>query len=190
MEMKFNTDKIEVLHEEIGLWRIPQFFNSGLLSFVEKKILSTNFNQSEWGFVNDNPAYSEMLCSSPQTIVLNGFLQNPEMIKRVAEVTHTQLRHVHSRVYKFVPSMGNSFDWHSDMSGTRTIGFSVNISPRPYTGGVFMIKRLDRPELQTEFQNIGYGDAILFRISNKLRHCVSPLSGDAERVACAGWFLS
>jgi hypothetical protein len=37
--------------------------------------------------------------------------------------------------------------------------------------------------------NTGAGDAVLFRIAERLEHRVTSLRGDVPRTAYAGWFL-
>lgn len=44
-------------------------------------------------------------------------------------------------------------------------------------------------EILREVHNTGFGDALLFRISEKLTHRVQDVTGDNPKIAFAGWFL-
>jgi hypothetical protein len=45
---------------------------------------------------------------------------------------------------------------------------SVNLSPLPYAGGVFQMRERESVCSIVEFANIGWDDAILFRVSGRL----------------------
>ncbi|MEO8053458.1 MAG: hypothetical protein ABI833_23915, partial [Acidobacteriota bacterium] len=55
-------------------------------------------------------------------------------------------------------------------------------------GGVFQLRANGSGEILCELPNIQSGDAILFRISGKLNHRVSPMQGNEPKTAFAGWF--
>lgn len=94
------------------------------------------------------------------------------------------------RVYRIQAGKGHYDSWHSDIDkkNRRLIGMSVNLSPRRYRGGVLQIRDSRSKKSVYEIANIGPGDAILFRLSPRLEHQVTPVHGRAPKIAYAGWF--
>jgi len=86
------------------------------------------------------------------------------------------------------PVGGHYFPWHTDAAQNRLVGITVNLSPRPYDGGVFQMRTADSMEIITEAASGERGDAVLFRISPDLEHHVTPVTGSAPRLVLAGWF--
>ena len=55
--------------------------------------------------------------------------------------------------------------------------------------GPYLMKRSGSDEIIQEVYNTGFGDALLFRISNQLKHRVQEVKGTVPKTAFAGWFL-
>jgi hypothetical protein len=66
---------------------------------------------------------------------------------------------------------------------------SLNLSLKAYAGGALQMKLRDSDEIIQEIHNVGFGDALLFRISKQLIHRVQEVTGDIPKTAFAGWFL-
>ena len=91
------------------------------------------------------------------------------------------------------PGADHFDSWHADVGTThrdRLVGMSINLSPRPYQGGAFLLREEASGEIICALSNIGPGDAICFRISSALKHMVTPLVGKEPKTAFAGWFRS
>lgn len=91
------------------------------------------------------------------------------------------------------PAADHFDPWPADIGITkedRLVGMSINLSPRPYQGGVFRLRDESTGEILCELSNIGPGDAIFFRISRALKHMVTPLTETEPKTAFAGWFRS
>jgi hypothetical protein len=93
------------------------------------------------------------------------------------------------RIYRMVPGSGDSDTWHSDALNDRMIGMSINLGDA-YDGGVFQMRERASKRPLGELPNVVPGDAILFRIDDRLQHCISPMTGTAPKTAFAGWFRS
>ena len=66
---------------------------------------------------------------------------------------------------------------------------SINLEPIPYAGGVLQIRLRQSEEIIEEVDNVGPGDAILFRIDGALQHRATPVTSGVK-TAFAGWFRS
>ncbi len=189
MELQFNTQNLEVLNAEIGFWRIPQFFSPELLRFFENNILNQEFTPRHSVDDGVHMVFKELGLENKHTKLMYLLMQDQILIQNLAERTGlSELKSCASRIYKFIPDGSNTFDWHNDLCHGRTLGFSVNLTQEKFEGGKFMIRKKHDHNVHAEYHNTGYGDAILFKISNDLEHCVSPLTGSVPRLAYAGWF--
>jgi hypothetical protein len=92
-------------------------------------------------------------------------------------------------VYRLSPGIGHHHNWHNDMIQSRRVAMSVNLEPAPYEGGVLQIRRRENEAIIAEVENVGAGDAILFRIDTALQHRVTAVTSGVK-TAFAGWFRS
>ena len=100
------------------------------------------------------------------------------------------ITYVDGRVYAFHSGSNHHDSWHSDASGGRQVGISINLSEREFEGGVFELRHAASDAVEWSIANTGPGDAILFRIDGDLFHRVTAVIGAAPRIVYAGWFQS
>lgn len=185
MRLEFNTSNVEKINQSIGLWRIRNFLSPGYLAFIERQILNYEFKLEQ-----EQTVFKELRSTSPYISWLQNFFYQDELFTRISQITGLKpLRGVQIRVFKFEPNSNLFFPWHDDLEKGRVVGFSINLSPAPFQGGEFLIRKRLNHEIHTEVHNTGYGDAIIFEVSSELEHYVRPVVGDVPRIACAGWFL-
>lgn len=94
------------------------------------------------------------------------------------------------RVYRMLPGGAHHVSWHNDAVDHRLIGMSINLGSHPYEGGVFRLRDATSGAVLDEVANTGEGDALLFRIDERLEHQVTPIAGAVEKLAFVGWFRS
>jgi hypothetical protein len=119
------------------------------------------------------------------------FLMNdPQLFSLIRELTGChEIGFFFPVVYKIVPGQGHFDRWHDDAgSGNRLIGISINLSREPFEGGVLQIRRKRTEVIIHSEHNTGFGDAMLFRIGDRLEHFVTEVTGAVPRIALAGWF--
>jgi hypothetical protein len=80
--------------------------------------------------------------------------------------------------------------WHTDLNGTKLVALTINLNTEPYEGGVLSIREAKSRRLLCDLTNFGLGDAILFRIDERLEHRVSNVVGTVAKTAFSGWFES
>ncbi len=135
---------------------------------------------------------TELLLESGVCTGLLHFLANdPRVFQLVEEVAGvTGIRSFGGRVYRRFA--GQHYDnWHGDLGDPRRlVGMSVNLSADVYDGGVFEIRDVDTERPIASLPSVGFGDAILFRLSHDLEHRVSDVEGMHPKTAFAGWFLA
>lgn len=126
--------------------------------------------------------------------LMNAFfllLNQPRLFAAMAEFTgsETPIRSFIGRCFKSLPG-GEHFDsWHSDVCGAeRLYGLTIDLSPNPYLGGSFQIRRKETRHILHTFTRSRFGDARLFRISDSLVHRRTQVRGVQPRYCYAGWF--
>jgi hypothetical protein len=166
---------------------LPQFIAPDLLAWIQAEIRRARLVDRRHG--EDGTLASELVLPDGTCLGLLAFLANdPRVLSFVESVTGcAPLTGFFGRVYSRVP--GTHFDsWHDDLVPWRQIGMSINFSTGVYEGGEFEIRECGHERMAGRLANIGFGDAILFRISEALEHRVAPLTGRVHKTAYAGWF--
>lgn len=92
------------------------------------------------------------------------------------------------RVFRMLAREGHVDEWHSDVDDNRMVVLSVNLTERPFTGGVLTIRDAADRRTLFELANTGAGDAVLFLVSRRFQHKVTDVVGNVPRVVLAGWF--
>jgi hypothetical protein len=132
------------------------------------------------------------LCVERNAVVLQAFtmlLNKPEIFRLIEDFTDSPpINSFLGRIYMMRPDSEHYDTWHSDYDGNRLIGLSMNLSSEPYSGGLFQIRERETELITGEIANIIPGDMHIFRISKKLQHRVTPVTGKVTKTAFAGWF--
>ena len=132
-----------------------------------------------------------ILEDAPARGLLHFVANAPAFLRIVKEITACgPLTQFGGRVYRFLPNAGHYDSWHNDDGNGRLVAMSLNLSPRGYDGGVFQLRDWSSKRILVEIANTGWGDATLFRISAKLDHRVTEVTGEKSKTAFAGWFNS
>jgi hypothetical protein len=133
----------------------------------------------------------QCLASGVATSILQLLFNDPVLLKTIADVTaNGPMRCFDGRVYRMEPAAGHYDSWHSDAGENRLVAVSLNLSAKPYSGGLLEIRDASSTETRHAISNAGCGNAVMFRVSPALRHRVTAVDGTEPRTAYAGWFRS
>ena len=185
-----NIEELEQQFTHSHVFRLPGLLHPELLKFISSRLDACNWSTQDDGTIAreaapDNPIPANVLNFAANT---PGFL---ELIRKIA--LSPEITIFDGRIYRMV-SGGNHYDsWHADLGveeRNRLIGMSINLGACPYRGGVFRLRDEASGNVLCELPNTGQGDAIFFRISDSLKHMVTPLDGSEPKTAFAGWFRS
>jgi hypothetical protein len=94
----------------------------------------------------------------------------------------------HGFVYRLDAATGDRDRFHSDMNGNRLAALSINLGREPYRGGRVEMKEAGDDGLLWALENTKFGGAILFELSEGLRHRVSAVEPGPARTVFTGWF--
>jgi 2-oxoglutarate-Fe(II)-dependent oxygenase superfamily protein len=169
---------------------LPTFLPKDLLEAVGREVDRGAFYERTHSGIDDN----KELCMRTNTVaagLLHVLLNSEELFDLVERVTGCgRIGCFRGRVYRVVPGCGHRDAWHSDVARHRLVAMSINLSRRPYRGGVLQLRAAKSRRILRDVPNLGYGDAILFRIADGLEHRITDIEGNTPKTAFAGWFHS
>jgi hypothetical protein len=165
---------------------LPKLLEPPLLEFLLERM-----ERGRWlNSINEGIGHEVILDDAPARGLLHFGMNTPVFLNAVQEISGCgPLTRFWGRVYRFNPNSGHSAAWHGDR-GNGLIGMSLNLSRRSYEGGLFQLRELHTERMLAEIANVGWGDAMLFRIAEHLEHRVSEVTGAEPKTAFAGWFMS
>ncbi len=165
--------------------RIPRFFNPAVLRNIQARLSEKEFyNRFDSGI-----AYESCMKKNDLFGFLH-FLLNDEILFRFVEhlTGCGTIRCFLGRLYRMVPGESHYDTWHNDMDGKRMIGLSINLGSSSFRGGYLEIRDEIRKKIKRRIANTTPGDAVLFQVSDDLKHRVTPVRGRHPRIAFVGWF--
>jgi 2-oxoglutarate-Fe(II)-dependent oxygenase superfamily protein len=167
---------------------VPGFVEGRLLEWTFSELAAAEFEVHE--HPGDVGAEWQM---KPNALYarLNWLMNAPELVRVVRDVTGLEeIGWFSGRIHRLDPASGHSFTWHDDRGHgeDRLLAVSVNLTERPYAGGVLSIRRKRAPDTVAEVPKNALGGAVLFRVADELEHCVTPVTGEVPRLTFTGWF--
>jgi hypothetical protein len=176
--------------EQLHAFCLPRLLEPELIQRISARLEHCEWTTREDGTIAKEAAPSDLVPANVLNFVANTsqFLDLMRWITGCPSITWFG-----GRIYRMAPGADHFDSWHADIGPThrdRLVGMSINLSPRPYQGGVFRLREEASADIFCELSNTGPGDAICFRISSALKHMVTPLVGSEPKTAFAGWFRS
>lgn len=166
--------------------RLPAILDRELFEIAQAQLGASQFEEKTANLYRELTVANNAL---PFSLLL--LLNNPRLFRLIEEITGCgHIGCFRGRIYRIVPGANHHVEWHTDLNGTRLVALSVNLNSEPYEGGVLSIREAATERILCELTNSGFGDAILFRIDERLQHRVSDVEGTVAKTALAGWFES
>lgn len=166
--------------------RLPAILDRELLGIAQAQLGESQFEEKTANLYRELTVSASAL---PFALLL--LLNNRQLFKLIEEITGCgHIGCFRGRIYRIVPGANHHVEWHTDLNSTRLVALSVNLNTEPYEGGVLSIREAATERILCELTNSGFGDAILFRINERLQHRVSDVEGTVAKTALAGWFES
>lgn len=80
--------------------------------------------------------------------------------------------------------------WHDDTNhSNRRLAVTISLSGNDYSGGVFEMRRKGQADLLFSHHHDRFGSVLVFRVSRKMEHRLTPVTRGGPRRVFAGWFL-
>lgn len=167
--------------------QLPRFLSPALLAHLQESVASAEFVER----VHAGIGRDQNMVANPALSLIHFALNAPALLSAVEEVTGAgRLGRFLGHVFTLTPGTEDHDSWHSDVGSEREVGLTVNLGADPCAGGVFQLKDVQRGLVRGEIANTIAGDAVIFRIADRLRHRATPVTGTVTRITLAGWFHS
>ncbi len=174
-----------VQFEQHDFLRLPGFIEPALLRVVQRALRRAAFKQRKYNVGRDLT-----LSDNSLTNVFGVMMNDPKLFRVIRAITGCgRIGCFMGRVYQMVAQPGLAFNWHDDMLNDRKVAISINLSDAAYRGGTLQIRDTSRG-MRATVPNLGRGDAIIFRVAERLEHRVTPVIGKFPKTAFTGWFCS
>lgn len=167
--------------------RLPGFLSGDLVTTVTRRLRQARFKERVATRVHP-PAVDLKLDDGDLIGLLHFVVNDPAVIRFVADVSATDPTGFVGSVYRIAPGMGHSDSWHSDVDGNRLVALTVNLSAERFEGGELEMRQRGRQRPMWRIANTGPGDALLFAIAPNLQHRIRRMVGSTPKTALAGWF--
>jgi hypothetical protein len=165
---------------------LPNFLDAHLLDEVRRDLLAGDVVSLTYE-VGDELGVKADLASA----LLEFLANDPVLFEAIDTLTGCgPIGCFTGRLYEMRSGGTHQFDWHDDLVHDRLIAMSVNLGTEPYKGGVLQIADASSRALLHSVANVGFGDAVIFRLARTLIHRITPVDGSTPKVAYAGWFCS
>ena len=175
--------------------RLPAILVRDLWNMIQEQLAASNL---EGKTASIYPAFN--VIDSALVLLLN----RGQLFKIIEQITGCgHIGCLRGRIYRIVPGADQHAEenqyqtpyriltgWHTDVNGTRLLALSINLNTEPYQGGGLSIREAKTRRVLSVVINPGFGDAVLFRISERLEHRVSAVEGTVAKIAFSGWFES
>jgi hypothetical protein len=167
--------------------KLKNFFESSLLNLVRNRIAGASFYEK----TDEGIATEDRMNDATNLGLLLLVMNSQALFDAIELITGCgKIGCFNGRVYRFEAGANHYDSWHDDKADERRlVGISVNLSEKIYSGGKLQIRDKRSHKLLHNVSNTGYGDAVIFRLSKRLEHRVTPVR-TATRTVVAGWFQS
>jgi len=182
-----DVERLQSQFEKEHWIKFPRLLDRKLLNFIQPIIHQAVFYPTASQGIG-----AELSMSQNEALSLLYLLTNdPRLFQIVERITDCgRIGCFTGRVYCMRPCPEHYDSWHSDMVQDRILALSINLSREVYSGGVLQIRDRTSQEILSEVVNVGFGDAIVFRLSHALQHRITNVEGKVSKTAFSGWFRS
>ncbi|HVA65450.1 MAG TPA: 2OG-Fe(II) oxygenase [Elusimicrobiota bacterium] len=163
----------------------------GLLDFLMKKVASQTFGPAATA---ENPDYVRV--DGPVSLEINEaisvFFRDPKLYRVVRAITDAPpIETFGGRVIRLCPGKNHYIRWHcdKDTGPERAASLRLNLSPRPWRGGVIEFKRSLESPIHARQPADACGDVILFRSADGF-HRNTKVAGSEPKITFSGWFYA
>lgn len=184
---EFDLEQIKSLFKKQHFLKLPGLLSPDLLDSIQRDI-----DKAEFYILDHGDAGLDLrMVNNSTNELLHALINENKFLRFLEQVTgYHQIKYFTGRVYKMIPGEGHYDIWHTDLSWSRVLTMSINLSNDIYSGGILKIRNKKTKEIIAEVSNTGFGDAIIFPISEDLEHMVTEVESNVAKIAFAGWLSS
>jgi SAM-dependent methyltransferase len=165
--------------------RLPGFLDGPVLERVRRYVDASEFDVQEHEGIRTELRMDGGKAAELLLLLIN----DPHLFGLVREITGCRrIGRFDGTVYRVTPGREGEDSWHGEIFGHGVVEMSIDLSTRPYSGGVLETRdRYSREVLHREVDTEP-GDALLVRLAPSVQHRVTAVEGDSPRTVYAGRF--
>ena len=164
--------------------RLPRLLDGPLLDRVQSYVDEGEFSVHE--------GIRTELCmeqgKAAQLLML--LIDDSHLFEHVSRITGCKrIGRFDGDLYRMMPGPEHEEPWHGEIFGHHMVEMSLDLSARPYSGGVLEVRDRYTKEVLHSAADIEPGDAVLIRLAPFLQHRVTAVTGDSPRTVYSGQFM-
>ena len=165
--------------------RLREFLAPDLLAFLQERLEVEAFETTSYPGVGTEMRQASGVAAQALLFVMN----DPALLDAVSRLSGCEnVGSFAGRIYRLKHEAWQLDAWHDDDVEGRLLALSINLSARPFDGGVLEMREAASKRVHGRFDNTVPGDALLFRIGPMLEHRVTTVTGPNPKTSFAGWF--
>ena len=170
--------------DEHSYARLPGFIAPNLLEKLQAELRTATFVPK-----NHHGIGKDLVAWGVSSDKLMFFMNDPDLLAWMHQITGCgPFGNYLGRIYRMDAGTDHHDSWHTDLTDTRRVALTANLSDEVYNGGTLVLRKKDRPDTEIQIPNTGPGDAAIFRLEEGLEHWISDLLPGPPKTAWAGWF--
>jgi len=164
--------------------RLSRFLSRPLLHRIQRYVEEGTFAAHPYGGI------STELCidagKAPELMFL--LLNDPHLFALVQRITGCgRIGRIDGGVRRVMPGLAQQEPWHGEIFGHGQVEISIDLSERPYSGGMLETRDRDHAVLYGRIDTEP-GDAVLVRLAPFVQHRLTAVRSDSPRTAYVGRF--
>lgn len=118
-------------------------------------------------------------------------LNRPALLEWLRAVTGCQAAgRIEGRLVETRAGSGDRLDWHDDQMPNAQFGLSLHLRACNYDGGGFELRDSANKAELFRHANAEAGDLVIFEVSPRSQHRVTPVISGAARLVFTGWYMA
>jgi SAM-dependent methyltransferase len=177
-------DSLRAAFERDHCVRLPGFLSSPLLERLQGYVDEGEFSVREYEGIRTEPCMEHGKAAQLLMLLVN----DPHLFNLVRVITDSRrIGRFEGTIYRVMPGVEHEDPWHGEIFGHAMVAMGIDLSTRPYAGGVLEVRDRDS-HVVLHGVDTEPGDAVLLRFAPFLQHRVTAVKGDSARTVYAGKF--
>jgi SAM-dependent methyltransferase len=180
------VDDLRAAFEHQHCVRLPRFLSGGLLDRIQRYVDEGEFSTRAYGGNRAEHCMEDGKAVQLLTLLTN----DPYLFELVRKITRCgRIGAFDASLYRVMPVPEHEDPWHGEIFGHGMVAMSIDLSRRPYSGGVLEIRDRYSHEVLYRLSGVEPGDAMIVRLAPFLQRRVTAVEGDSPRTVYAGRFM-
>jgi Methyltransferase domain len=179
-------DSARIAFERQHCVRLPRFLDDAILDRIQRYVDEGEFSARSYDGIRTDLRMDRG--KAVELMLL--FVNDPHLFELVRTITGCRrIGRFDGSVYRVMPGPEHEESWHGEIFGHGMVEMGIDLSTRPYSGGVLEVRDRDSQEVVHREADTEPGDAVLLRVAPFVQHRYTAVEGDSPRTVYAGRFM-